>query len=468
MVLGLQPFAFAAFEDTGTGARPTALGGTYVAIGDDVQSLMYNPAGLAKMDRKEITSEYSRLYMGLSDGSNISQYFFGYGQRISYGGTIALGWKELTLDTLYTERTLSLGYGEWITDRVAVGFALKQLYHSYGIPNMIVDNSGNVQSGTPNFFLQNGNSNTAYSSDIGTLIRLTDRHTLGISIQDLNEPNIALSNAYRQIVPRTVRIGLASQIRQDFQLGASITTSEDLSNETDYTWTGSAEKWWKTVNSGDVGFRGSLATGSRSFQQAAFGPAYRFNSFQLDYTVVFNLTGIGLGDTAGTHRFSLTYRFGAEPVPPRKALKPVEPLIDSNPPTLGPWLDDIGDILGLLNDDVNAKPATSETPSTSTATKTTVPQHETPKAPVPELQGPHEPLVTQPHRKPAAAKPSLTEIPATYTAEEGDTLLSIAAKFYGDPERWRDIYALNSDRLGLGGFLTTGKVLVLPRKESDK
>ena len=68
----------------------------------------------------------------------------------------------------------------------------------------------------------------------------------------------------------------------------------------------------------------------------------------------------------------------------------------------------------------------------------------------------------------AVVKATLTEIPATYTAEEGDTLISIAAKFYGDPERWRDIYALNSDRLGLGGFLTTGKVLVLPRKESAK
>ena len=145
-------WSYAAFEDTGTGARGVALGDNYVAMGDDILSLMYNPAELARVDQKQIATEYSRLYTGLSDGSNLSQYYFGYGQPISYGGTVSIGWKELSLDTLYKERTLSLGYGEWITDTVAIGGAFKQLYHAFGVPNMIVDNNGNIQSGTPNFF----------------------------------------------------------------------------------------------------------------------------------------------------------------------------------------------------------------------------------------------------------------------------------------------------------------------------
>src|ERR1019366_791695 len=61
----LSPFAvFAAFEDIGTGARGTALGSNYVSMGDDVMSLAYNPASLARVQQKEITSEYSRLYAG--------------------------------------------------------------------------------------------------------------------------------------------------------------------------------------------------------------------------------------------------------------------------------------------------------------------------------------------------------------------------------------------------------------------
>src|SRR5438309_223611 len=63
--------ASAAFDDTGTGARAAALGGAYVALGDDTFSLMYNPASLARAKRPEIASEYSRFYPGLTDGSNL-------------------------------------------------------------------------------------------------------------------------------------------------------------------------------------------------------------------------------------------------------------------------------------------------------------------------------------------------------------------------------------------------------------
>ena len=78
--------AHGAFEDTGTGARGAALGSNYVSMGDDVLSLMYNPATLARVHEKELTSEYSRLYMGLTDGSNLSQTYFGYGQPIAWAG----------------------------------------------------------------------------------------------------------------------------------------------------------------------------------------------------------------------------------------------------------------------------------------------------------------------------------------------------------------------------------------------
>ena len=66
---------------------------------------------------------------------------------------------------------------------MAIGGAVKQLHHSFGAPNMIVDNNGNIQSGTPNFFTQYGNASTAYAADLGVLYRMTERHTLGISVQ---------------------------------------------------------------------------------------------------------------------------------------------------------------------------------------------------------------------------------------------------------------------------------------------
>jgi hypothetical protein len=321
----LSTVSYAAFEDKGTGARGTALGDTYVAMGDDILSLAYNPAALARVRQKEVTSEYAKLFAGLSDGSSLSQTYLAYGQPVSWGGTLAASWKQFGLDDLYKERTLSLGYGEWLTSEIAIGAAVKQLHHSFGVPNIIVDNSGNIQSGTPEFFAQNGNSQTAYSADLGMLYRWTDKHTLGISIQDINQPNIALSSDDHEIVPRTLRIGMSYARNRYLQLAAAIQSREYLNNQRDTIATGAAERFWKMQDGDQVSLRGSFAAGSREYRQFAFGSGYEMGSLSFDYAFVFNLGGITLGDTSGTHRFSMNYRFGQILEPPKPILSTVKP-----------------------------------------------------------------------------------------------------------------------------------------------
>lgn len=319
--------AQAAFEDKGTGARGTALGDTYAVLGDDVLSLAYNPASLARVNQKQVTTEYAKIMAGLSDGSNLAQSYLAYGQPVSWGGTLAASWKQFSLDDLYKERTLAIGYGEWLTPRIAIGGALKQLYHSFGVPSIVVDNGGNVQSGTPSFFTRNGNSNTAYSSDIGMLYRWTSRHTLGISVQDLNEPNIALSSTDHEIVPRTFRIALSYEKTRHLIFAGALQTRQSLSNQNDTIFTGSAERTWDLVNGDHLALRGSLANGSREFRQVALGGGYQMTSLGFDYAFVFNTGGITIGDTSGTHRFSMSYRFGPKGTPTkvRSAPKPKRP-----------------------------------------------------------------------------------------------------------------------------------------------
>ena len=236
--------AHAAFEDTGTGARAAALAGGYVAASGDVLSLLYNPAGLADVNRKEVTSEYAKLYAGLSDGSNLSQTFLAYGQPIRWGGTVAVSWKQFSLENMYTERTLSMGYGEWITPKVAAGFAFNQLYHAFTAPNISVDDAGNSQPGAPSFFSRYGNSNTAYGADLGFLIKPMDRYTVGVAIQNFNEPNVALSPTDHEVVSKTIRLGLAYDGPRRLTLMGGVVSHKELSTGSDVTWTGAAEKWW--------------------------------------------------------------------------------------------------------------------------------------------------------------------------------------------------------------------------------
>jgi len=315
--------SFAAFEDTGTGARAAGLGGEYVALGDDTLSLMYNPAGLARVKKSELASEYSRLYLGLTDQSNVGQFFVGYSQPVKRWGTFALGWKQFSVDDLYKERTLSLGYGRWLSEHWAAGLALKQLYHSFGVPNIVVDDAGNVQSGTPALFA-NGFSQSAFSTDVGLLYRPTSRHYVGFSIQDVNQPDVALSSNDSDRVPQTIRFGYAYQKLSGLSITAGFNARKNLGSQTDYKEIGAVEKWWDTRVAGDWAARGALTWGSRNLRQLSSGFGYRLHSLQIDYAFIFNTAGITLGDTAGSQRFSLAFRFGAstpEPGKPVSVLK---------------------------------------------------------------------------------------------------------------------------------------------------
>src|SRR5207253_409587 len=109
---------------------------------------LYNPAGLARLQEPEIATEYSQLFTGLSDGSNLYQYFTGVGVPLKSYGTAALGWKQLGFSGLYTEQTVSLGYGQWITSHLAGGVTVKYLRHAFEVPDTHVDDSGNIQAGT--------------------------------------------------------------------------------------------------------------------------------------------------------------------------------------------------------------------------------------------------------------------------------------------------------------------------------
>jgi len=307
-----QHSALAVFEDTGTGARATALGGAYTAMGDDTWSLLYNPAGLARSKQPEIVTEYSQLLTGLSDGSNLYQYFTGVSVPLKSYGTAAVGWKEVGFSGLYNEQTVSLGYGQWILSNLAGGVAVKYLRQSFVVPNTVVDDSGNIQAGTPSLFSQNGNARANLSADVGLLYRISDRQHLGFSVQNINEPNMALDANDTDRLGRAWHVGWAGENTRKLIITTDLSMDECSScGMRDYSMIGGLEKWWGSASSSEFAARGALAVGNRDFQQVSTGFGYRLKNLNLDYAFVFTLSGEAIGNTSGTHRFSLAYRFGS-------------------------------------------------------------------------------------------------------------------------------------------------------------
>lgn len=52
----------ASFLDIGVGARALGMGGAYTALADDVNSLYWNPAGLAKLKKREFTASHAEMF----------------------------------------------------------------------------------------------------------------------------------------------------------------------------------------------------------------------------------------------------------------------------------------------------------------------------------------------------------------------------------------------------------------------
>lgn len=67
----------------------------------------------------------------------------------------------------------------------------------------------------------------------------------------------------------------------------------------------------------------------------------------------------------------------------------------------------------------------------------------------------------------ARKEPKLT-VPETYVVEQGETLVSIAEKFYGDSQKWFHIFALNESYIDSWNKIYPGQELKLPKLSEEK
>ncbi len=83
----------AQFLKIGAGARSTAMGEAFVAVADDVNAVYYNPAGLAGLDRPQMTAMHTEWFQGMN-------YDFGAFALPSEFGTFGISAATLKADDL--------------------------------------------------------------------------------------------------------------------------------------------------------------------------------------------------------------------------------------------------------------------------------------------------------------------------------------------------------------------------------
>ncbi len=125
----------APFLSIEVGARAIGMGGGFVALANDATALYWNPAGLAKMPRGEVTLNHTEWLAGI-------QYdFAGVALPLGSIGTVGLSFTSLTMGDMlvrtvaYPEGTgekfsasdfaIGTSYAKSLTDRFSIGFTAK-------------------------------------------------------------------------------------------------------------------------------------------------------------------------------------------------------------------------------------------------------------------------------------------------------------------------------------------------------
>lgn len=117
-----------------TNARPAALGGTFVAVADDVNAIGYNPAGLGDVEKDQATFMYNQWFQG------VRQEYIGFVHKKGFGASINyLNYGDIQRTTINNPRgigldkfsnydfSLSAGYGKRVLDRLLLGMSLKYI-----------------------------------------------------------------------------------------------------------------------------------------------------------------------------------------------------------------------------------------------------------------------------------------------------------------------------------------------------
>ncbi|MBN1621016.1 MAG: LysM peptidoglycan-binding domain-containing protein [Endomicrobiales bacterium] len=493
--LSSAPCLYADFEDMGAGGRAIGMGNAFCALSDDAFSIYYNPAGLGFIRQAQVGADYGRLYLGLDDESNLNSAFVSVlipyfvtgirtkdikvpvttnvkktktkkndkkqakenilkilkgekeeedksdaagsadkeesenekkesksekeaetdGKILRHWGTFGIGWSQFSLYGYYQESAYYISFGKSLKERWAYGFNLKLLREQYTIDEYL--------RLSPVFDYGAKSSISNYSADIGVIYNILPRLFAGFSVNNINQPDLGLKE--KEQLPATIRTGIAWRQR-DVKWAIDSVYKDGF-------WYGSAglEKWFKNL----FAMRGGINIGSRNYINSSVGFSLSFQTVQVDYVFQMPLTGIK--DIAGSHRMSLVYRFGRRP---KEELEPGS--------------------LELYYSNLQEEVA---------GLKSTLAEVRSEKKKLEEILIEESTLRIRERiraAKAAARREKYSteeEKEVRHVVKKGETLQYISKKYYDDDKYWNRIYQANKDKVGIGGVLKPGQVLLIPK-----
>lgn len=291
--------AFALFDTSYWGVRALGMGGAYTAVSDDADAAAYNVAGIAQLDKPEITFTSVRLFSGL-DGFDIGTDYLGGVYPISEKyGSVSAGWAFVGDAGLRREDSVNIGYARTLDDLIGLIAEIDWMSVYAGVNFRYLRTE--TKSVTHNGALLGDLSNSAFAFDAGLLLKFKYGISFGYSGKYLNAP--AIGYKFEDSVKPTNIFGLAYYAEELPILGIPHFTIA-----LDYQIRDEDNMFMGGIESIILNERLALRAGGWE-DQINFGLGYYFDFLGTNLTVnyAFGLP-LGIQSSAGSHFLSINVR----------------------------------------------------------------------------------------------------------------------------------------------------------------
>ena len=275
----------------GAGGRALGMGGAFYGLADDATASFWNPAGMAFLERSELTAMYAQLFAGTNLGFMSFAYptadkgTFGF----SYTQMISDGFEKVTIQTDGSGNVISLqNAGTFKDEQRGLGFAWGKT---------VGEKMGLGINGKMMTRKLDESSDTQLGMDITTLVKgLLPRYQVGFGLHNLINFK---SGDTDDKLPLTLRLGNNIKIiKNKLSLGLDL----EQSQRSGASWRFGGEYWvlsWVAFRFGIQGDPGN----TKEPREMNFGAGLNYQNFSLDLANAIHALGF-------TTRFSASWRFG--------------------------------------------------------------------------------------------------------------------------------------------------------------
>jgi hypothetical protein len=276
------------FLQLGVGARPSAMGEVFAGVAGDINSIYWNPAGLAALDRRELSVTHA-LWLEDITYSNLA-----CGLPVD-GGTVGVAFNVLNSGAIDKADNTGLRLSDSYNMSDVMGIL------SYARP------AGGVALGANLKFISSRieeETARAYAVDLGAQyggLRLRGRRlSLGLAVQNLGGKAGYVAEKFP--LPVTLRAGGALELYKGLLLASDLVYREenaDLHAGAEYT-----RAFGTVLAAARAGYKSDTVKELGALSGLTAGLGLGWSDFRLDYAWN-SFTDLGV-----THRFSLSVKFG--------------------------------------------------------------------------------------------------------------------------------------------------------------